>query len=393
MKGSSAWRMVLAVMVGLAGVLIGHGAAQAQSSCDDPFGGSRPRFSLSFWDQTDFCKHSVDYDEIISGGPPPNGIPPIYDPAFESVDEARSWLSRLSPVIAFELNGDARAYPLAILMYHEIVNDVVGGVPVAVTFCPLCNAALVFDRRVGQDVLAFGTTGNLRGSDLVMWDDLTQSWWQQFTGEAIVGAYTGTQLEALPSQVVGFGQFVEQYPDGQVLQIPADYSRPYGSNPYVDYDTAGTPLMPAAQLDAVDDRLPLTEVVLGALVRGEAVAYPFSVLSREMAVNDTIGGEPVLALWQPGVASALDEPRIDRGRDIGTAALFNRTVEGTVLTFVAEANGTIRDTETGSAWNAFGTAVSGPLTGTQLQRYVSNGHFWFAWVSFRPETRVYGLTE
>lgn len=210
----------------------------AQSGdCDDPFEGQRVSFNPAYWDLTDFCQHSVSYAEIFSGGPAPNGIPPLDDPQFESLDDARDWLVDRSPVIALHVDGDARAYPLAILMWHEIANDTVGGVPVAVTFCPLCNASIVFDRRVDGDVLTFGTTGNLRGSDLVMWDDVTQSWWQQFTGEAIVGSYTGTLLTKLPSQVVGFGAFAEQYPDGQVLSVPEDFSRPYGDNPYAFYDT------------------------------------------------------------------------------------------------------------------------------------------------------------
>ncbi len=394
------WRQVelgLAVFLAvgsLAGVMAtGQGIAHAQLSCDDPFGGRRVPFEPRYWDKTDFCQRSVSFNEIVSGGLPPNGIPAIYEPAFETVDEARAWLSRPSPVIALQINGEARAYPLAILMFHEIVNDVVGGVPVAVTFCPLCNASIVFDRRVGEDVLAFGTTGNLRGSDLVMWDDLTQSWWQQFTGEAIVGAYMGTRLTFLPSQVVGFGHFFEQFPGGLVMAIPADYERNYGNNPYWDYDTFGTPILSEVELEALDDRLPVMAQVLGATINGESVAYPFSVLVRETAINDMIGGEPVVAFWQPGVASALDEPQIDRSRDVGTAALYSRELDGDVLTFYAEPNGTIRDHQTNSAWNAFGTAVEGELTGAQLRQRVGAGHFWFAWSKFQPGSRVYGAGE
>jgi hypothetical protein len=368
------------------------GITHAQSSCDDPFGDADVRFNPDFWEKTDFCKHNVAYGEIMSGGPPPNGIPPIYDPTFESTSSAAEWLVDRSPVIALEVDGAAKAYPLSILMWHEIVNDEIAGVPVAVTFCPLCNSSIVFDRRVDGDVLEFGTTGNLRNSDLVMWDDLTQSWWQQFTGEAIVGDYTGTFLDIIPSQVVGFGDFRTQYPEGEVLSLPG-YGRSYGQNPYAYYDSEGRPLLPTAQLDAVDDRLPLTARVLATTINDVAVAYPFSELSSAFVINDTLGGEDVVAFWQPGVASALDAPTIDTARDVGTAALFSRKLDGQVLTFTADDDGTIRDEQTGSVWNAFGIAEEGELAGSELARYVANGHFWFAWSSFHPDTLLYGFDD
>ena len=116
------------------------------------------------------------YGEIMSGGPPRDGIRPIDDPKFTTFEDARGWLADQEPVIAFELNRDVRAYPLQVLIWHEIVNDEVGGVPVAATFCPLCNSAIVFDRRLDGVTLDFGTSGKLRNSDLVMWDRQTESW-------------------------------------------------------------------------------------------------------------------------------------------------------------------------------------------------------------------------
>ncbi|MCA9909314.1 MAG: DUF3179 domain-containing protein, partial [Anaerolineae bacterium] len=147
----------------------GH-STLAQSTCDDPFAGQSVYFNTGYWERTDFCQYSIAYDEVLSGGPPPDGIPPIDEPQFESIDAAETWLQPQSPVLTVELNGEARAYPLAILTWHEIVNDTIGSVPVAVTFCPLCNSAFVFDRRIGEDVLRFGVSGNLRNSNLIMWD-------------------------------------------------------------------------------------------------------------------------------------------------------------------------------------------------------------------------------
>ena len=126
---------------------------------------------------TDFSHHTVTFDEILSGGVPRDGIPPLDDPKFTSIDDADLWLEDLQPVIAFKINNEARAYPLGILTWHEVVNDVVGGVPVTVTFCPLCNSAMVFDRTLEGRVFDFGVSGNLRNSDLIMWDRQTQTWW------------------------------------------------------------------------------------------------------------------------------------------------------------------------------------------------------------------------
>jgi hypothetical protein len=381
--------MLLAATFAL--VQIGPAYGQGQSSCDDPFEGQRVQFSTAFWELTDFCIHGVPYDEIRSGGVPPDGIPPIDKPRFESIDEAREWLQDQSPVIALELDGEVRAYPLAILTWHEIVNDEVAGVPVAVTFCPLCNAAIVFDRRIRDDVLRLGVTGNLRNSDLIMWDDVTESWWQQITGEGIVGVYTGFRLEMLPSQVVGFGLFAEQFPDGEVLSRDTGHTRGYGRNPYVAYDT--TPGRPALFEGSLDRRLGPTERVLAGLIRGEPMAYPFSALRGERVINDVINDLPVVAFWQPGASSALDEMNIDDSRDVGMAALYSRDLAGQALTFSIDEDGAIRDEETGSQWNFFGLAVGGELEGSQLRQQLFAPHFWFAWAAFQPETPVYGIVE
>lgn len=360
--------------------------ARAQLSCDDP------PIDVSnlqrVWDKTDFCTYEPGvFDEIISGGVPRDGIPPIDSPEFDTVDVARDWLQPQSPVVAFSLNGIARAYPLAIMTRHEIVNDVVGGEPVAVTFCPLCNSAIVFERTVDDQVFRFGVSGLLRNSDLIMWDDITQSWWQQFTGTGIVGQYTGHQLTILPSQVVGFGAFAEQYPDGEVL---SPGSRTYGSNPYVGYDSSDSPFLFRGP---VDDRLFATSRVLAGVIDGVPVAYPFETLAEVGVINDTVGSQEVVAFWQPGATSALDRSDIDSSQDVGMAALYDRALDEQVLTFVRDAEGVIRDEQTGSAWNVFGTATEGELAGQQLRQRLAAPHFWFAWAAFQPDTLIYGFEE
>src|SRR3970282_1306302 len=205
-----------------------------------------------------------------------NGIPAMVRPLFVTPDEAGKWLDRREPVIVFERNGDTRAYPLQILMFHEIVNDIVGGIPVAVTCCPLCNASLVFDRRIAGAVLDFGTTGKLRKSDLVMYDRQTESWWQQFTGKGIVGKYASSELRRVPSTIASFSDFRGAHPQGRVLSRETGFVRPYGRNPYRGYDRVGD--HPFLFADPVDPRLPAMERVLGVTLGGKVRVYPFTAL-------------------------------------------------------------------------------------------------------------------
>ena len=218
------------------------------------------------WPATDFSKRAIPLEQIISGGPPKDGIPAIDHPRFITQGTAAQWLDPREPVISLEINGEARAYPLQILMFHEIVNDQYENRPVSVTFCPLCNAAIVFRGEVGGKATTFGTTGLLRNSDLVMYDRLTESWWQQFTGKGIVGRHMGTRLERLPSAILAFNKFRELFPHGKVLSRQTGYSRQYGRNPYRGYDQIGN--NPFLLSDPVDPRLPAMERVLGVVTKG-----------------------------------------------------------------------------------------------------------------------------
>ncbi|MBW7886712.1 MAG: DUF3179 domain-containing protein [Caldilineaceae bacterium] len=348
---------------------------------------SDPPFSTLNWD-TDFSRRTVPWDEILSGGPPKDGIPAIDEPAFESIDAAREWLSDRDPVILFQLDGDVRAYPLSILIFHEIVNDKVGGKPVAVTFCPLCNASIVFDSTLDGQVLDFGTTGNLRNSDLIMYDRQTETWWQQFTGRGIVGEHAGRQLAFLPSQVISLADFAAEFPDGVVLERPSFASRPYGYNPYTGYDSStGRPSR--LFTGELDERLPSTERVAGVALEGSVKAYPFSIAAASGAINDEMAGIPIVVFHKAGTASALDGQQISTSRDVGSVAVFDRRLDDQTLTFVASGAGTFRDEETDSTWNILGEAIDGPLAGTQLQQILAFDHFWFAWAAFHPNTEVY----
>ena len=261
------------------------------------------------WPDTDFTKRSVDLGSIRSGGPPRDGIPSIDDPSFVPVSEASELVPR-EPVISLAIAGDARAYPLRVLMWHEIVNDTVGGVPVAVTYCPLCNAAIVFDRRLDGRVLEFGTTGNLRNSDLVMYDRETESWWQQYTGDAIVGDLTGRTLTLLASRLSSWERFRTAHPGGRVLVPDDPRSRHYGVNPYVGYDTRPAPFL-------YDGELPEGIAPLERVVAVGDRAWSFEHL-RAMRTVDA--GDFVIS-WEPGQASAVDASMVALGRDVGSVTV------------------------------------------------------------------------
>ena len=342
------------------------------------------RLRTSGWD-TDFSLHTVAFSEIRTVIPRDN-IPAIDAPKFVSVDAAAGWLEDVEPVVALDIAGDARAYPLQILTWHEIVNDEVGGVPVAVTFCPLCNSAIAFDRRFDGAVLDFGVSGNLRNSDLIMYDRQTHSWWQQFTGEGIVGRYAGRQLEHLPSLLVSFADFRAAYPDGRALSRDTGFARQYGRNPYVGYDTTkGNPFLFGG---ALDDRLLPVERVIAVSVNGVDAAFPLGILQEERVINYTVGGRDIVALFKFGAASALDAASIAGSRDVGSAAVFDANLNGRKLTFGVEGN-RIVDAETGSVWSILGSALEGELVGESLTPLVHGNHFWFAWAAFKPNTLLY----
>jgi hypothetical protein len=341
----------------------------------------------STWN-TNWARRTIDTSAIMSGGPPRDGIPSIDAPQFVSSNEAASWLVDNEPVIALEINGDARAYPLQVLTWHEIVNDAVGGVPVVVTFCPLCNSALVFDRRHGDEVLEFGVSGLLRNSDLIMYDRTTESLWQQFTGEGIIGDLAGEQLAFVPSALVSFADFRTAYPDGDVLSRETGFSRDYGRNPYEGYDTVGS--NPFLYKGPVDGRLQAVERVVTVSLpeAGLDLAYPLSTLSDAGVINDTQGGRNLVVFHKPGTSSALGAASIAEGQDVGATGVFDAVLDDRELNFRAEGEAIV-DEETGSTWNILGQALAGPLAGQQLEPVVHGDHFWFSWAAFKPGTIVY----
>ena len=271
------------------------------------------------WPDTDFSKSSVTFKSIMSGGPPKDGIPAIDSPTFEPVASIEH-LADTEPVIGVSINGDQRADPVQVLMWHEIVNDVVGGVPVSVTFCPVCNTAVVFDRRVDERVLDFGTTGKLRYSDLVMYDRQTESWWQQFLGEAIIGELTGAVLKVVPARIESFARFRARAPEGRVLVPNSLALRRYGANPHAGYDTSARPRFYFGEPPA--GIAPLARVVtIGAQ------AWSLDLVRERGAMRVL---DDVIITWEAGQNSALGAGVIAEARDVGNVAVQRETADGLI---------------------------------------------------------------
>jgi len=368
------------IVVGLWGLAV---ALPLQAQPDLPPGAPS---ALAQFD-TDLSTASIDLATLRHGGPSKDGIPSIDEPSFVSIAAARDWISPKEPVIAIEHNGTVKAYPLQILTYHEIVNDTIGGTPVAVTFCPLCYSAIAFERTLEGEPTTFGVSGLLRNSDLVMYDRRTETLWQQFTGEAIVGDRTGDELAIIPSQLISFQQFANHYPDGQVLSRDTVYDRPYGRNPYAGYDDITK--SPFAYDGPTDDRLPPKAKVVAVSLDGTYKAYPHKTTQKKRVLHDTIATRPIVVFHAPGAVSALDARQIQRSKAVGSTGVFDRRVNGRTLRFRYLDDGRFEDTSTGSVWTITGTAVKGPLKGTQLTRLSHGDYFAFAWFAFRPDTRLY----
>jgi hypothetical protein len=380
----------------------------------------------------DSSKTAIDLERVLGGGPPPNGIPALgfagdwrdaaeatLAPIFITQQEASAWLADREPVLVVALGDETKAYPMQILTWHEIVNDTLAGVPVAVTFCPLCNSIPLsvevkdavtglnpqanvvevtpdvlelYQNQGGTEELAgtlevtFATSGMLYNSNLLMFDSHTSTLWSQLGGDGTVGTLTGVKLLRYPAQVMSFADFRNAYPESPVLSRETGFNRSYGENPYLGYDVAGEP---AFLFDGgVDGRLPPKTRVVTLEQNGEVVAYPFEVLQQEHVVNDTIGNEPIVLFWQAGTASALDKQTIADSQDVGSVGVFRRIVNGETLIFIWNGENFI-DEETNSIWNLAGEAVAGSLQGTQLTAVIHDNTLWFAWAAFKPETTIF----
>ncbi|WP_151702323.1 DUF3179 domain-containing protein [Nitrincola alkalilacustris] len=282
----------------------------------------------------DLSGASIDASEIHHGGPPRDGIPSIDQPRFIAADEA-SFLQPDDRILGVYLEGIARAYPLAILNWHEVVNDTFGDVPVTVTFCPLCASGMAFAAEIEQERLDFGVSGLLYNSDVLLYDHQSESLWSQIMSQAISGPMKGVQLEFLPTSHTSWDEWRSRHPDTQVLSTDTGFRRDYRQNPYASYINSDRLMFPVAMQDA---RMHPKTYVIGVNLNGEQKAYPFPELMEltDGRLEDNIGGELIS------------------------------------LEFDAQAQtGRVFDHE-----------------GTELPSLIA---FWFAWFGFHPETRVFEL--
>jgi hypothetical protein len=318
-------------------------------------------------------KSIVPLDQIVSGGPPPDGIPSIDNPKFISVQEASKFLEDSELVLGLNINGDIRAYPLQILVWHEIVNDEIGSIPVAVTYCPLCFTNQVFNRTIddGQEVVEFGTSGKLYNSNLVMYDRTSKSLWSQAMAEGIVGKYAGTKLERVPFDVAYWKEWKQLYPDSKILSRDTGSNRPYGVDPYGDYYTNSDVLFPISNRD---ERLGLKEILVGFENKGQYKAYKLQEIEDNKVINDQVNGKSItLFSSYPFMIRAYDP-----------------IAQGQTLEFTYNPKSkNFLDEQTGSEWNFEGKAISGQMKGKQLTRLPFDEGFWFEWVAFHPKTEIY----
>ncbi len=318
---------------------------------------------------TNGVKHIVPLDKILSGGPPKDGIPSIDRPKFVSSKDGDGFLLDEDLVFGLYYAGEARAYPAMILVWHEIVNDIVNGQPVLVTYCPLCYASAAYERMIDGKAVEFGVSGKLYNSDLVMYDRKTDTYWSQILGKAIVGELTDQELKRIPIDHVSWGVWKTLHPDTTVLSLDTGYRRSYGSDPYGDYYQSSSIWFP---VDNPDDRLHPKTLVYGLATGGEQKAYTRDIMVQREVINDKVG-EFDVAVWVAGN---------------GPMRAFDRQMGNDTLEFTIE-NGRIFDTKTHSEWNANGLAISGQYSGTQLTRLVGITCFWFAWAAFYQNTDLY----
>jgi len=310
----------------------------------------------------DGTKYLIHPSKILSGGPPKDGIPSIDIPKFIFLDEANRQLDDDDLVLGLYYEGVAKAYPHNILNWHEIVNDKINGERILVTYCPLCRTGIAFKPLVNGQEVEFGTSGKLYNSELVMYDRLTDSYWSQTPGKAIIGPATGQVLEKVPLDTVRWKDWKLAHPDTLVLRKETGFARDYSKNPYEGYGNSERLYFPT---ENSDDRLHPKKLVFGVEIKGISKAYPETDVKRDKIINDVVG-VPIIVLWD---------------NSLNTVKIFERTLDEEVLEFSIKDDKIID--KNGKEWTV-------KEMNSKLKIVDTFGHFWFSWASFYPETKLYG---
>jgi len=292
------------------------------------------RLSYADLSEFDLSNNNIELRDFMSGGPKKDGIPALTNPQFISANQA-DFLDDKDPVVGISINGRARAYPLQILNWHEIVNDQISNIPIAVTWCPLTRSAITFDRRVEGDTLEFGVSGLLYNSNVVMYDRNYDGLWSQLKTGGLTGKFSSKELKVIPSQVTTWKNWREQHPETLILSRKTGYWRDYNKDPYREYHTHDKVMFRVKDLDK---RLPLKSLVMGIIIGRTAKAYPLDLINR------------------------IEEPFIDNiaGIDIKIKPVGE------------------------------GTAV---ITDEEGNIYPSVVVYWFAWSTFHPDTLIFTPLE
>jgi Protein of unknown function (DUF3179) len=345
--------------------------------------------------KTDTTNRNVELNEI-SVVLPRHSFPAVDYPGFIGRDDSLNTFYIQEPVISVEIKGEAKAYPLNMLTMHEISNDSLGGVPILPTYCPLCNSSVVYDRRLTfkgwEYLLDFEVSGMLRNSDMVMADKQTETWWQQLMGKGLVGELAGAELTVIPSFVISVEDFFKRYPDGKILSpiTGTDAESMYGTNPYENYDNeSNKPWDRYFESSKIDDRLAPMERIISVEGNAGYKIYPFSILAKKGVINDKIDDWNIVLFFKEGTVSVLDKKEISNSRDIGSTTVFSSIMDGELLTFKKNKAHFI-DINTNSTWDITGLCIQGKLKGKQLIPLPHGNHFAFAWLSFHPESFIYG---
>ena len=316
-------------------------------------------------------------------------IPAIDRASFEPVAAARRWLPADAPVVVVRVGAEVRAYPLAILQWHEVVDDTVGGQPIAVTYCPLCNSALVYSRVVAGHPVDLHASGALLLGSAVLIDPATHNLWSQVSGHPYpnYGRIAAASLVWLPSDTLGLDEAAASYPGLRVLARPTNTGYDYASSPYGH--VADGHSLPQLYIGWVDEQLPPKTRLVGVTVRGAAAAWRYDQLQRDVVHDDTVGGLPVVVIYRAHVTGIGDAGDLRNAPQTGAAAVFNATARGRVLHFVRAGANDLRDRETGTLWDLSGRAVEGQLAGVRLTPLRFIDTYWFAWIAFYPDTAVW----